>query len=451
MKFLLAILAHRRVTIAILAFLTLACGMASFFDAKRALALFYHSWWFKGALWILAVHTGLCVIRELTRRKMPVGFLFLHLGVVVLLAGGYWGYKQGVEGYLRLPVDGSDRMFTREWNGRDEIIPTDGHPVTGEFKGIRSGKATLTSTQGDRVTLPLTKVRSVQIDPDRPGRDFEKDLLHLKRGKQLEGFLRSIEGEEVHFETDGMPGTYSVEDAVFLRMGSPSGYPLGFTLRLEDSRKEVHPETVKYVLYFQAPDGDLVEAPPEPGRVIDLGGGYRAKVLRYFPDAMVDKAQGLISVSDEPKNPAVEIEISGAEGTEKRVDFAMHSSFHGKGRDKLPVGFMFTQTKGMPKRFTSDVAVLEEGIHVRDARIEVNAPFTYGGFTFYQHNWQKTRYGVYSTFQVVRDPGLGLALAGFALLMLGCIHVFYVLPIQRIRRKAGVAPKGEWAAGEGDG
>jgi cytochrome c biogenesis protein ResB len=88
------------------------------------------------------------------------------------------------------------------------------------------------------------------------------------------------------------------------------------------------------------------------------------------------------------------------------------------------------------------VAILEEGAVVGRKRIEVNAPLYYGGYYFLQNSYSLRSKPVQSTFQVHRDPGLGLAYAGFVLLVLGCIHLFYVKPLAAFRRRRAAPASG---------
>ncbi|MHC4611427.1 MAG: cytochrome c biogenesis protein ResB, partial [Planctomycetota bacterium] len=69
-------------------------------------------------------------------------------------------------------------------------------------------------------------------------------------------------------------------------------------------------------------------------RAVALGEtGYTLRVLRYLPHAIVGPDNKLISASDRPENPAVEVEIVGPDTTEQRLAFAKFPDFqsmHGK-------------------------------------------------------------------------------------------------------------------------
>jgi hypothetical protein len=61
--------------------------------------------------------------------------------------------------------------------------------------------------------------------------------------------------------------------------------------------------------------------------------GITVRVLRYLPHAIVGEDKQLVNASDQPVNPAVEVEVVGPSGSEKRYAFAKFpdfSSMHGK-------------------------------------------------------------------------------------------------------------------------
>jgi hypothetical protein len=78
----------------------------------------------------------------------------------------------------------------------------------------------------------------------------------------------------------------------------------------------------------------------------------------------------------------------------------------------------------MVKEFRSALTVVdkEKNRTVRGLT-KVNAPFSYGGYTFYQAGYDDTNLR-YSSLDVVRDPGAGIVFFGFILLNAGLIMVF---------------------------
>jgi len=428
--------------ISVLTAILLACIVGTFMLLEAGLERIYHSFWFFTLLGSLAVCTIACVLKQWSLRKVPVSFLLLHLGIIVILAGGTWGHLKGVKGYVSIPEGGSATQFYPNWSLEDRLVPMPGKSLYGEFRGIERGQAIFTPRFGEPMAYPLDQIHTISVDPNRPGRKHEKDLLHMPEGGHLQGFVRAVESNKVLMDVDGEVKTVRLQDVAFLQMGSPAVIPLGFGFHLKDFRIEYYPETVRNVLALKSPGGKIMELPPEPGQEADLGDGYHAKVIRYIPDAVVGKDNQLVSRSDIPNNPAVEVEISWDGGTEKLISFSRFPSFHGSKKES-GVDLRFLTTEGMPRAFISEIELVYEGIPVEEAVIKVNSPFTYGGYTFYQSSYNQETNPVRSIFQVVSDPGLKLTYIGFILLMLGCIGLMYVRPIRlelRRRKNPSVPP-----------
>ncbi len=80
-----------------------------------------------------------------------------------------------------------------------------------------------------------------------------------------------------------------------------------------------------------------------------------------------------------------------------------------------------------PKAFRSHLTVIEDGRPVAEKTIVVNDPLSHRGYMFYQSNFRKDDPS-YSGIQVVRDPGLGVVFAGFVMMALGVVFVYYIRP-----------------------
>lgn len=164
---------------------------------------------------------------------------------------------------------------------------------------------------------------------------------------------------------------------------------------------------------------------------------FTVKMIRYVPDFTVDAGSGdVTSRSDEPNNPAVQVSVVGAGRTNTQWVFARFPDFggHDEAGAAMPLKFRFiaAQQDEMGgdkaiKSFKSTVEVVENGGVVCTRTIEVNSPFSWKGFTFYQVSYNPEDLA-YSALQVVRDPGVPIVYAGFILMMAGLTLVFCVGP-----------------------
>ena len=176
----------------------------------------------------------------------------------------------------------------------------------------------------------------------------------------------------------------------------------------------------------------------------------RLTIKRYVSDFMIDgETKEVKSRSDRPNNPAILVALSTGGQTEERWLFARFPDFdaHGSGggagaqlhlRYESMAPMPAAQPAGRVKDFKSHLQIVAGDQVVKEKTIEVNAPLSHGGYTFYQSGYDP-RDMTRSTLQVVRDPGVHVVYAGFTLMMVGLSIVFWLAPsMESARRKAGV-------------
>ncbi len=156
--------------------------------------------------------------------------------------------------------------------------------------------------------------------------------------------------------------------------------------------------------------------------------GYSIKVLRYLPDFVMDTATKVaVSRSPSPNNPAIEVELKDKDGNAKVFwVFARFPDMHQEqGAD---FKFVYKWAGRRPKDFISKVSVLKDGNEVLNKDIRVNDPLVFGGYAFFQSSYD-TQGLNWSGLQVVKDPGVPVVYAGFGLLILGLMIIFYINPL----------------------
>jgi len=236
-----------------------------------------------------------------------------------------------------------------------------------------------------------------------------------------EGMVGVPEGQTVEsFQTDG---------------GAVS---LGFGLRLDDFAIERYEAPREVLLVAPAPGQRPREEPVRVGHSFPVGAdGATVEVLRYVPHfvfSLEDKK--VISASDQPVNPAIQVRVKTAEGETTRWLFARFPdmSMHGHGASSEGPQLRYIRMPGPVKSFASHVTILDaEGNETRQAVIRVNEPLEVGRFTVYQSGYDPETERS-STLEVVSDPGVPLVFTGFVLMPLGIAFVFYIQPL--FRRKA---------------
>jgi hypothetical protein len=78
------------------------------------------------------------------------------------------------------------------------------------------------------------------------------------------------------------------------------------------------------------------------------------------------------------------------------------------------------ESRWVVRSYTSRLAILRDGKELFRRDVQVNHPFRFGGYRFFQYSWgANEHHGVYTILLAVSDQGLPLVYAGFVLLTLG--------------------------------
>jgi len=169
---------------------------------------------------------------------------------------------------------------------------------------------------------------------------------------------------------------------------------------------------------------------------------FKITILKYVPDFVIDMdTKEVTSRSNEPRNPAILVAVVGPTYSNHRwlfakfPDFTMHAP-DGQPSGPCPLQMVYhddgaTPRESVPagpiKSFRSTVDLIEDGTAVGERTVEVNSPFSYKGYTFYQSGYNPNDL-TYTSLQVVNDPGVSIVYAGFSLMIIGLFIVFYLNP-----------------------
>jgi cytochrome c biogenesis protein ResB len=189
--------------------------------------------------------------------------------------------------------------------------------------------------------------------------------------------------------------------------------------------------------YDQQPEQLLVksqsrqDALPVKLGVEQLFGEFKITVLKYIPDFTVDmQSREITSRSSRPNNPAILVAVNGPTYQNHRWVFAKFPEFdHSPKTSPLEMVYVAKVTGGAIKSFKSTLHF--DG---RETTVEVNRPFSYKGYSFYQSGYNPNDL-TYTSLQVVKDPGIPVVYTGFGLMIVGLFIVFYLNPWLNERRK----------------
>ena len=193
------------------------------------------------------------------------------------------------------------------------------------------------------------------------------------------------------------------------------GRELPFFITLEEFKIEKNPVTIEQGFLVSFDGGKTVIHVPVKGVGSYKGGPVDIEVRKIMNDFILDENNKPKNRSDEWNNPAVLISAAGEEGWL----FAGYPGYHG---DRLwgnaDIKYECEANGGGIKNYTSRIKISRGGRPGPGVSVEVNRPFTYEGYTIYQHSYDSDEMK-WSGLFIKKDPGVPVVYAGFALLCLG--------------------------------
>jgi hypothetical protein len=351
----------------------------------------YRAWWFQGLLAFLAVNLAIAALERYPWKRRHLPFVLAHLGIILILIGGIIGGRFGVEGQLIIPEGQAERVLQLPGNILAVSVPNPGtqrrFPTSFETQAwVREPHAVFPVTlDGRQVRLVVDRyypdaVAQETIRGDGPD---ENPAVHvvLTHGVQQDAiwlFARQPDRFGIGWGEGHVLFLEPRTEAQFARLMDPQAAPPPargvVTVRLEDSGRTID-----------------IPVPDERGKTVALKGTpYRITFKDYFPDFAIGE-QGPMSQSPEPRTPAVSFTLSGPEGTDPHLLFALHpdiATMHGwTHRIKAQVSYTHAASDSLPPSAIVLLrspaghlaAVLTGAAGERQVldRVEVSAPVTH--------------------------------------------------------------------------
>ena len=312
----------------------------------------YHAWWFQALLAFLALNLAVAALERFPWQRRHLPFVLAHLGIILILMGGILGSRFGIEGQLIIPEGSAEHAMETPGNvlavhqpnpGLEQIIPT-------RFE-------TQAWVHEPNTTFPVTlDGRSIQLTVDHYYPDAITEELVTDGGAEENPAVRILlqhaeQQEDIWlFARDPERfGTGWGEAHVLLLEAATSGQmePL-----IGRAATAAHPRGVVTVRLPGMKEPREIPVPEARDQAIDVKGTpYRMTFKDYFPDFAITE-QGLVSRSLQPKNPAVSFTITGPEGTDAYLLFALHPDFqtiHGfKHTIPAQVSYAHTASASLP-------------------------------------------------------------------------------------------------------
>jgi virulence-associated protein VagC len=204
-------------------------------------------------------------------------------------------------------------------------------------------------------------------------------------------------------------------------------FRLPFSIKLKELRVDFYKSGR---LFVQTPQKQTWELPVRAGNKFTLDPNVGTlkilKVYRNFRIKTKGEKQLAYDSNGSGSNPAVLIEYKTPKGSV--VDKYIFARFPNPvfEDDKI-----FVEYVPNIKQISSDVEIIKDDQTIKTAVIKVNRPLHFGGYHFYQYNYDAAA-GQFTVLGVVSDTGLYIVYAGYALL---CAGIFWHFWLRHLHRK----------------
>lgn len=292
----------------------------------------YRAWWFQGLLAFLALNLSVAALERYPWKRRHAPFVLAHVGIILILIGGILGGLFGIEGQLIIPEGQAER--TLQLPGNVLVVH---QPNPGTHQVFPTSFETQAWVHEPRTMFPLSiDGRQVELVVDRyyPDAVVREEITAdgTEENPAVHLIVRDRDREESFWLLARDPERFGVGlgEAHLLFLEPKTRAQLDQLLRPPSSSE---PARGVVTIRFEGATQDVeLPVPDELGRSTEIPGTpYRITFKDYFPDFAITE-QGLTSRSDQPNNPAVSFTLTGPEGTDAYLLFALHpdiSAMHG--------------------------------------------------------------------------------------------------------------------------
>ena len=416
------------------------------YGAHVASQLVYRSWWMQVLLWLFILNVAAAAISRLPWKKQHVGFLITHLGIIVLLLGGWVQQQRGVDGILALAPGESGRM-------------------------VRLDEAALyvfRTEPGKNYELVLDEKMNFDLRyPSEKEYSFpmRNDDKVVKVHRFYPKATREVAAEEVgkgkgvpalKFRLSGSRATFA--DWMFLQNEKGTTNEIGpAVLRFLAGKPDLSQAPEKATLYFYL-DGQP-DLPPKVAvarsgeKFRDLGRipvgkqtalgwmDFELLLENYRPSAIPRASYSPLEkpIPGFEGYQVIEAELDGQRlwlelGASGQITSGNYLYYVQYARRQVDLKFEvkldnfkvdYYQGTTRAKEYSSVVEVAGQK-HL----ISMNNPLKHGGFTFYQASYEMDDEGKprLSVLSVNYDPGREIKYLGSLLMCFGIISMFYFKP-----------------------
>ena len=268
----------------------------------------YKSGWFGLLMFLLAVNLSVSALTRFPwRGARKIGFALTHFGLVVLITGSAAVIHVGVEGMLPLHTDMAANNLLRLQGELLEVMQPDGTTNAVDVTVLADGSIQHQQVEG--LKLIDYRDRTLAITRFQPDGAVSNPALHLSLTSQNMG--------------------QSVEEWLAATPSSAQQVNLGpATLRLVVAKTDVEQQALlappsqvagKWGTVAIASQGKVREFDVEHavGGTLQLPGQVEVNLVNFWPDFRLNSRNEPETVSEQLRNPALQLQIESPAGVER--------------------------------------------------------------------------------------------------------------------------------------
>ena len=311
----------------LLLLLILAMACATVYEAvhgtPQALAVFYTSWWFQALLGLVAVSSLAAALARWPWSVRQCGLVITHLSIVVILLGAYVTNRWSIDGQLGLAEEqtaASILLRTEQVILHDTVshrqaeIELDPHAM---LRRLPEGRF-----DGPTLQLGELQLRMAGYLPNATQEQrIVNDAPHPQPAVQIA--LSMADHTQSHWIFANQPAGHGQLNVTYHWLDDAQA----LAQRL-DKAVTTQPASAGMVHFTYANETHSFPIESCIDESVALGTtGLTAQIVRLLTHAVVDGLEQIRDDPTRPANPAIEVKITGPEGTRRQMAFARFPDF----------------------------------------------------------------------------------------------------------------------------
>ncbi|MFN3454202.1 MAG: cytochrome c biogenesis protein ResB [Pseudobdellovibrio sp.] len=444
------------VLVAITVLITWGTIVESMYDAYAAQKIVYKSWMMYVSMGLLVYNLAIVIVDRWPWKKRHTPFILVHLGIIVLILGGWVTHKFGLDGSMMLPINGKSNYVS---------VPETDIVIYATFDGDRYTK--FYEKEVDFFSYPPSEKHPYKISLGDKELVIQKYLKYARISKKLQKTDDENAGGSVKIQLQN-PNVKQVETltqpsknkSVDVNLGPLKIY-FGHSVK-EKGRKSLEMnevyltaksiDVVEYEFYRKQENKPYKRGDLHIGDVVQTEWmGLELRLLDYLSKATEEWEALEVERPTPLTTPALLVQYGEKTHWVLLNDiiklFGENAAYLVSYQNRrLDIGFPVSLKKFemthydgtmKAKTYSSEVIIEPKDLPPVTGLIAMNEPVKFGGYTFYQSSFnqdEKTGEPTASILSVNYDPGRWIKYLGSFILSLGIVWLF----VQTRKRKTAL-------------